>query len=322
MKVAYLPLYVRDWRSDPQVAFLEWAERALYLDMLMLSWELGPLPNDARKILRALGAPHAEDAVMSILRTFFSQSDHGWTNPRLESERARTEKLVAANSARGRRSGRVRRRKSLASDSHVTPTSLPRHSEDVRPEPEPEPEPFPSSSSPPPTNPPPLRSGGASAPKGPIGAGKTRTGPDPDSPTGGLPGIEITPPKGKREPTQNQIDGFVARGVWQRCWLERFGKPCTGLRDAKSASVRTAFVRLGRDEAELERLVRAFLAAPPYKHRENPDTIAFLESLDSVRAGLNGKSHGRPTARERQDADIRAGLDEVHKLFHGTEVHQ
>lgn len=171
------------------------------------------------------------------------------------------------------------------------------------------------------TDTPSLRSGvGAVAPETPNRAGKTSAEHDPDSRTGGLPGIEIRPPKGKREPTQGQIDGFVARGVWQRCWTARFGKPYAGLSGKKSSAVRYAFVRLGRDEGELERVLRAFLANPPYKHQENPDPIAFLDSLDAVRAGLNGKARGhRPTARERQDAELQASLEEVRKVFHPEE---
>ena len=281
MKAAYLPLYVRDWRSDPKVAFLEWSERALYLDMLMLSWELGPLPNDARKILRALGAPHAEDAVMSLLRTFFEHSEEGWTNPRLEAERDRTERLVAANAARGRRSVRSRRARvtheSLGRGSHVTPTSQGTRA----PEPEPEPEPVPSTLEHRVPDTPSLRSGvAASAAENP-----------------GLPGIDAPQRSRNRELTPAQADGFTARSVWCRCWLEQFGTPYTDLSGRKSGAVRTAFVRLERDEALFERVVRAFLADPPFKARENPDPIALLDNLASTLSHVDGK--GKPTGGSR-----------------------
>ncbi len=127
----------------------------------------------------------------------------------------------------------------------------------------------------------------------------------------GLPGIELTPPKGKREPSQAQVDGFVARKVWHRCWIAQFGTPYIDLKGRKSASVRTAFVRLNRDEGELERLVRAFLAAPPFKHRENPDPNAFLDSLASIAAGLNGKAHAFAGGHVTLDEKNRAALADM-----------
>lgn len=118
-----------------------------------------------------------------------------------------------------------------------------------------------------------------------------------------LPGIDLKPPKGKRKPTQNQVDGLVARNVWLRCWQRQFGRPYTDLSGQKSSSVRTAFVRLGRNEVELERLVGAFLAAPPFKCRENPDPIAFLDSLSAVAAGLNGKDRLNGTSKPGKRPD-------------------
>ncbi len=299
MKVAYLPLYVRDWRSDPKVALLSWSERAVYLDMLMLSWELGPLPTDAAAVLRGIGwdGDQAEGAsiVERVLKAFWRRLKGGWENPRLEAERERTEALVERRSALGKKAAASRWDSVRHADGNASgiavgiadgnPKRMPRAPE---PEPEPEPEPFPSSEESLKSDTPSLRSGvGAAAP----------------GMTPGLPGIEITPPKGKRQPTQSQIDGFVARGVWLRCWQRQFGKPYTDLRGRKSSSVRTAFVRLGRNEAELERLVGAFLAAPPFKHQENPDPIAFLDSLSAIAAGLNGKdrTNGTPRSTRRPD---------------------
>lgn len=57
--------------------------------------------------------------------------------------------------------------------------------------------------------------------------------------------------------------------------------------------------------------------------------FALDEGLKNIREpyATTGTANGqkrngfhRPTARERFDADVREGLDEVHKLFHGTEV--
>jgi hypothetical protein len=127
----------------------------------------------------------------------------------------------------------------------------------------------------------------------------------------GLPGIEPEAPKPARELSERQVDGFTARAVWCRCWLAKYGSAYIGLKDRRSAAIRSAFVQLGRDEAELERLVVAFLEAPPFKHRENPDPVAFLDSLPAIRAGLNGSSSRERLnpQRERQ----RRGIDELNR---------
>jgi len=108
MKPAYLPLYVRDWRSDPKVALLSWEERMLYLDMLMLSWEHGPLPDDPARILRALGAPHPPELVLALFGSLWSRVDAGWVSPRLERERARTEAAISSNAKRTEAASRAR----------------------------------------------------------------------------------------------------------------------------------------------------------------------------------------------------------------------
>jgi uncharacterized protein YdaU (DUF1376 family) len=124
MKVAYLPLYVRDWRSDPKVALLSWTERALYLDLLMLSWELGPLPADLPAILRAIGwdlDPTEGCAVVGrVLARFWKKAKAGWTNPRLELERERTEAMLDARSERGRRGAAGRWGKAQASSTDAS----------------------------------------------------------------------------------------------------------------------------------------------------------------------------------------------------------
>lgn len=133
---------------------------------------------------------------------------------------------------------------------------------------------------------------------------------------GALPGMgDIKPPKGRRKPTQNQVDGFVARAIWQRCWLAQFGTAYTDMRGKKSGAMRTAFVRLGRNEGELERTVCAFLAAPPFKSRENPDPVAFLDTLASVIAGLNGKPAKSAAQSEGTLERVRRGQEELKRAW-------
>ena len=48
--LAYLPLYVRDFWTDPKVLAMAWLEQAVYLRMLMLSWEAGPLDRKSTRL--------------------------------------------------------------------------------------------------------------------------------------------------------------------------------------------------------------------------------------------------------------------------------
>lgn len=109
---AYLPLYVRDFLTDPNVLALPWLEQALYLRMLMLSWEMGPLPDSPSLIERmiGLGADQRIDAqdknIAYVLDLCFEKGSDGWTNQRLEAERARWAALHEGWSEAGARGGR------------------------------------------------------------------------------------------------------------------------------------------------------------------------------------------------------------------------
>lgn len=115
--------------------------------------------------------------------------------------------------------------------------------------------------------------------------------------TGNLPGIEFKPPKGKSEPSQDQIDLLVVKPIWLKAWLARHQKPYAGLEGSshisnrRRSALRTVFRRLNRDEAEFRKHCESYLAAPLFKDRQNPDPIAMLDSFDAVRAGLTLKDH-------------------------------
>lgn len=113
---AYLPLYVRDFLTDPDVLVMRWLDQALYLRMLMASWERGPLPeatNDIRRLvdgdrlqagLDAFGDEFdIADAIKGVLDTCWEHCPGiGWTNRRLEHERARWQAGSSARSERAR----------------------------------------------------------------------------------------------------------------------------------------------------------------------------------------------------------------------------
>lgn len=113
-RLAYLPLFVRDFLSDPLVMGMRWLDQALYLRMLMASWEAGPLPVEPWEIgrlvdkarldgeLEAFGAEFdVADAIQSVLNSCWERVDGGWVNARLERERSRALDLQRKRSEGG-----------------------------------------------------------------------------------------------------------------------------------------------------------------------------------------------------------------------------
>ena len=131
-KPAYLPLYVRDWYSDPLVAGLPWIERQIYLCMLMLAWERGPLPDDTGEIELAIGwrplwVQHVDNQARAelmdihaiipwLLERFFHRTESGWVNLRLERERAHFYELEEAKKIRTAAATAARQRNDQRND--------------------------------------------------------------------------------------------------------------------------------------------------------------------------------------------------------------
>lgn len=111
---AYLPLYVRDFWTDPNVLVMAWLEQAIYLRMLMLSWEAGALPDDLGSIEHMIGLGSDQrlssmaDSIELVLETCWTHVESGWTNPRLEFERTRWHELHATHSRNGSKGNAVR----------------------------------------------------------------------------------------------------------------------------------------------------------------------------------------------------------------------
>lgn len=125
---AYLPLYVRDFLTDPNVMMMRWIDQAIYLRMLMASWELGPLPDDDEMVFRLIQGDHLASslegygvdcgrggfafggreghqfdihaAIRGVLETCWEMSGDEWVNPRLEVERQHALETMSKNSGR------------------------------------------------------------------------------------------------------------------------------------------------------------------------------------------------------------------------------
>lgn len=107
-KFVYLKLYQSDWRGSPHVRAMSLAQRGLYIEMLMLSWERGAIPSPCTKAGRSklsilLSIPEGEiqqlwkgtlplcwELDADAMRTH-SGRIRWCVNPRLEKERQRAQ---------------------------------------------------------------------------------------------------------------------------------------------------------------------------------------------------------------------------------------
>jgi len=90
MKTPYMPFFVGDYLSDTMG--LSCCEHGVYMLLLAVSWQRGPLPNDMDHLSRLAANPPIE-ALRYILDHFWTLTEKGWINARLEAERERVEAL-------------------------------------------------------------------------------------------------------------------------------------------------------------------------------------------------------------------------------------
>ena len=89
------PLYVSDCLGATRQFTL--AERGAYSDLLFLPWNIGPLPNDPRRLASLIGCTAREfAAVWPAIHDKFANTPAGLVNERLEAHRVRTTAAVKA----------------------------------------------------------------------------------------------------------------------------------------------------------------------------------------------------------------------------------
>jgi uncharacterized protein YdaU (DUF1376 family) len=213
VRLAYLPLFVRDFLTDPSVLQMRWIDQAIYLRMLMASWEAGPLPDDDEMIVRLIGAHglgweiaalagaqdpfNVHDAVRGVLESVWELGPRGWTSPRLERERAHGLALAAERSKHGLRGAQARWSNARAMPEHSPGNGKPMPSQaqaqaQVQEQKE-------EKSNPPPTPP---------VPGGEHGR------PDPDPAAEASRGAEAdAPPKAGKKPKREQWTGTLPENL-------------------------------------------------------------------------------------------------------------
>jgi uncharacterized protein YdaU (DUF1376 family) len=109
-----LPWFVRDYIAATRQFSL--AERGAYTDLLFLSWEIGPLPNDPVRLARLIGVSAPEfRKVWTTLRAKFTETEKGLMNTRLEQHRAES----MDRSAKARSSAQLRWERARQYDSNA-----------------------------------------------------------------------------------------------------------------------------------------------------------------------------------------------------------
>lgn len=315
VKAAYLPLYVRDWRSDARVALLDWERRALYLDLLLLSWELGPLPDNPTALARTIGYPGGPGPVEELLRDFFDKGDAGWTNPRLEYEREKVRELMDQRRAAGSKGASARwqthskgnavangggnggangKRNAIANGKTMARAPEPEPSSDCSGLPDPHGLPECSI----PTS---LRS---------VAGGSGTPPPEPPPRVEGPPPVvEIVPAKAKRAPRKPaQGPHPDAIRFWEQTWGETHESPWvwTG-KEAKAVATCLALAKGDLDDyrARVSRILRE----PPDRWTaQNASPSLLAERWNQILVRTVGR------AEERQLADLRDGMRAVDEL--------
>lgn len=103
----YLKLYVGDYLAD--TGHLSTVEHGAYLLLLMHSWRTGPLPDDDARLAAIARMSRPEwRRVADVIRAFFTSTDAGLIQRRLERERNERTNKQAQQSAAGKASAAQR----------------------------------------------------------------------------------------------------------------------------------------------------------------------------------------------------------------------
>lgn len=83
----YFKFYASDWTSGVQGLTLE--ERGAYITLLAYSWLHGPLPTEKTRLATLLGVSGSKfGSLWRTLSDYWTETEVGWINERLEAERA------------------------------------------------------------------------------------------------------------------------------------------------------------------------------------------------------------------------------------------
>lgn len=109
-------LYVKEWRSSRAVMRMSFAERGMYLEMLLEQWENLSLPDDPAAVAELIGGktPEWVKAWPLLRRNFAANEDDRIVNLRLEKERIKQRSRSKRQSDKGRSGADARWHKQTA----------------------------------------------------------------------------------------------------------------------------------------------------------------------------------------------------------------
>jgi len=106
MSLPYYRKHVERWRSSPTVRMMNLLERGAFSELMDLSWQMGPIPDDPSELARLIGTDpqEFEKAWTERLKNCWKKTKKGLINPQLEIERkwaeSKTYKSTKAATAR------------------------------------------------------------------------------------------------------------------------------------------------------------------------------------------------------------------------------
>lgn len=111
-RLSWMPLYVGDHVAETRALSLQ--ARGALIDLLMMSWTIGPLPDDPERLAAMIGATTREwKEIWPAISRWFTSTDTGLVHLRLEERRKEAEKAYTARAENARESARKRRERRM-----------------------------------------------------------------------------------------------------------------------------------------------------------------------------------------------------------------
>ena len=107
----WMPLYVDDWLTSPDVGTLTLTQQAAYVRLLAYQWKDGRVKNDPERMARMVGVPREEfDSLAPPVLELFNLRRGYFTNKKLAVLRAKAVERMHALSKRGSKGGHAKAR--------------------------------------------------------------------------------------------------------------------------------------------------------------------------------------------------------------------
>jgi uncharacterized protein YdaU (DUF1376 family) len=107
-KLPIMPWWHNDYTGSTAVQALDAEEERAYFRLLMAEWELGPLPKDDKKLARLSRADGSWQKVKRTVLGFFTETNAGYINAKLEDTYKKSYKLHCDRRKAGKKGAEIR----------------------------------------------------------------------------------------------------------------------------------------------------------------------------------------------------------------------